>query len=837
MRKFDISGMSCAACSARVEKAVSSLSGVESCSVNLLTNSMTLDGEVNDSEVISAVEKAGYGARIAGEKTAKNTENDNNSLQNTEKKAVLQRLISSAVILIPLMYISMGVTMLDLPLPAFLPSSPLTLAIYQLLLSGIILVINKKFFISGIKGALHLAPNMDTLVSLGSLASYIYSIVQVIVMSETVSVGGEAGHYLHSLYFESAAMILVLITLGKLLEAIAKGRTTSAVKSLMDLSPKTATVIREGKEVEIPASELKIGDTFILRPGDRIPADGSVIEGESSIDEAMLTGESVPVEKRIGDKVFSGTVNGRGFLKCRAEGVGENTTIASIIRLVEDASASKAPISKLADRVSGIFVPIVILIALLSFSVWLLLGAEVGAALSRGISVLVISCPCALGLATPVAIMVGSGVGAKMGLLYKSAEALELMGRAEYIALDKTGTVTRGKMSVSGVYPLGLSEGELTDIAYSLESKSEHPLALAVREYAEGKGKILPASDFEAIPGGGVRATLSGKEVFGGSYKFISQKATVGEEAGELYERLSKEGKTPIFFASEGKILGAIGISDTIRSDSREAIGLLKKMKLKTVMLTGDNENTAAAIAKAAEIDEVRASLLPADKERAVRELCERGRVVMVGDGINDSPSLASADVGVAIGGGTDIAIESADVVLVRDTLMGVVNAARLGRATLKNIKENLFWAFIYNLIGIPVAAGALSPLGIEMTPMLGAFAMSLSSLFVVCNALRLGRFREITVENKEKTVKTEKKTIEKTEEKEEEKMTVTLKIEGMMCPHCEGRVKKALEAVSGVISADVSHERGDALVEVSDGVTKEVLSAAVSAQGYDVVG
>lgn len=837
MRKFDISGMSCAACSARVEKAVSSLPGVESCSVNLLTNSMTLEGDATDSEVIFAVEKAGYGAKLAGEKTAKSRENDNNSLQNAEKKAVLQRLISSALILVPLMYISMGVTMLDLPLPAFLPKSPLTLAIYQLLLSGIILVINKKFFINGIKGALHLAPNMDTLVSLGSLASYIYSIVQVVVMCETVSVGGDGGHYLHSLYFESAAMILVLITLGKLLEAIAKGRTTSAVKSLMDLSPKTATVIREGKEVEIPASELKIGDTFILRPGDRIPADGSVIEGESSIDEAMLTGESVPVEKRIGDKVFSGTVNGRGFLKCRAEGVGEDTTIASIIRLVEDASASKAPISKLADRVSGIFVPIVILIALLSFSVWLLLGAEVGVALSRGISVLVISCPCALGLATPVAIMVGSGVGAKMGLLYKSAEALELMGRAEYIALDKTGTVTSGKMSVSGVYPLELSESELTDIAYSLESKSEHPLALAVREYAEGKGKILPASDFEAIPGGGVRATLSGKELFGGSYKFISQKASVSEETRALYERLSKEGKTPIFFAREGKILGAIGISDTIRSDSREAVLLLKKMKLKTVMLTGDNENTAAAIAKAAEIDEVRASLLPADKESAIRELRERGRVVMVGDGINDSPSLASADVGVAIGGGTDIAIESADVVLVKDTLMGVVNAARLGRATLKNIKENLFWAFIYNLIGIPVAAGVLSPLGIEMTPMLGAFAMSLSSLFVVCNALRLGNFKEIVVENKEKTVKTEEKAIEKTEEKEEEKMTVTLKIEGMMCPHCEGRVKKALEAVPGVISADVSHERGDALVEVSDGVTKEVLSAAVTAQGYDVVG
>ncbi len=828
--------MSCAACSARVEKAVSSLSGVKNCSVNLLTNSMTLDGETSDSEIISAVEKAGYGAKPFDKKTADFKENDNNSLQNTEKKAILSRLVTSLLLLIPLMYISMGVTMLSLPLPPFLPKSPLALALYQLLLSGLILVINKKFFINGIKGAIHLAPNMDTLVSLGSLASYIYSIAQVVLMCEAVTAGDDAAHYLHSLYFESAAMILVLITLGKLLEAVAKGRTTNAVKSLMDLSPKTARVIRDGKELQIPASELKIGDIFLLRPGDASAADGSVIEGESSVDESMLTGESVPVEKTVGDKIFSATVNGRGFLKCRAEGVGENTTIASIIRLVEDASASKAPISKLADRVSGIFVPIVILIALLSFGSWLLFGEEVGIALSRGISVLVISCPCALGLATPVAIMVGSGVGAKMGLLYKSAESLELMGRAEYIALDKTGTVTSGKMSVSGVYPLDCGKEELLDIAYSLESKSEHPLALAVREYAEGKAKELPITAFFAVPGGGVKASLSGKEIFGGSYKFISERSLVTKEGKELYEILSNEGKTPIFFSEGERLLGAIGISDTLRPDSYEAVRLLKKMKLKTVMLTGDNENTARAIAASVGIDEVRASLLPADKEKEIKELRQKGRVVMVGDGINDSPSLASADVGVAIGGGTDIAIESADVVLVKDTLMGVVNAARLGRATLKNIKENLFWAFIYNLIGIPVAAGVFSFIGIEMTPMLGAFAMSLSSLFVVCNALRLGRFKEIVVENKEKSLKNEEILIE-TEKIEDKNMKITIKIDGMMCPHCEGRVKKALEAVEGVISADVSHVRGDAVVEVSDGVTNEALSEAVTAQGYEVVG
>ena len=733
------------------------------------------------------------------------------------------------------MYISMGVVMLGFKLPAFLPNEPLWLGVYQLLLSFAVLSVNSNFFINGIKGAIHLAPNMDTLVSMGSGVSFLYSTVLVFLMWKKQSAGEDPTHLLHGLYFESAAMILLLITFGKLLESLAKGRTTDAVKSLIDLSPKTARFLRDGVEVEILASELKVGDVFLLRPGEAAPADGVVVEGNSSVNESMLTGESLPAEKAVGDRVFGATVNGGGFLKCRAESVGEDTAIASIIKLVEEASSSKAPISKLADRVSGIFVPLVILIAFVGFSVWLLLGAELGAALSRGISVLVISCPCALGLATPVAVMVGSGVGAKMGLLYKSAEALELMGKASCVALDKTGTVTLGKMTVEGVCPFGgYSEKDLLSLAYSLEIKSEHPLALAVREYAEKKAEAKQAENFEAIAGGGVKAFIDGRAVFGGSYKFTTQ--TIGERAEikEIYEKLSSEGKTPIFFFTEKEPIGAIGVADSLREDSRSAIELLKKMKLRVVMLTGDNEKTAATVASLAGIDEVRAGLLPAEKEAEVRALSKEGRVIMVGDGINDSPSLTSADVGVAIGGGTDIAIESADVVLVKNSLFGVVNAIRLGRATLKNIKQNLFWAFVYNSIGIPLAIGAFIPIfGWELNPMFGAFAMSLSSLSVVTNALRLNRFKEIKFDGEAEKIN---ETVEN-KEKGAENMKIVLKIEGMMCPHCEARVKKTLEAFEGVVSAEVSHEKGTAEVEAKDGVKKEALEEAVVAQGYTIVG
>ena len=828
MRKFDISGMSCAACSARVERAVSSLGGVESCSVNLLTNSMIAEGTATDEEIIEAVKRSGYGAARSGEKNAKPCANDNKDLQKEEKRHILVRLIASAVILIPLMYVSMGVVMLGLPIPSFLPSSPLSLALFQLLSSGVIIFLNRAFFINGIKGLLRGSPNMDTLVSLGSGVSFVYSVLIVFLMCEGAFAGEDIHHYLHGLYFESAAMILVLITLGKLLEAKAKGKTTGAIKSLMDLAPKMATVIRDGKESLIPASEVEVGDIFVVRPGEAIATDGVIIEGSSAINEAALTGESLPTDKTAGDKVYSATVNGNGFLTCHVTSAPGDTTIASIIKMVEDAAATKAPISKLADRVSGIFVPVVICIALFTFFVWTLLGAEVGEALSRAIAVLVISCPCALGLATPVAIMVGGGVGAKMGVLYKSAEALELVGRARCVALDKTGTVTSGEMSVTDVISFGeYTADELLKLALSLESKSEHPLARAVCRYAEGSiAEAAPIENFSAILGG-VRGELSGEEIHGISYKIFSEAFTATEETDEVYKKLSGEGKTPIVFVKGKAPVGMIGIADTLREDSEEAVRALKSMGLRVVMLTGDNTKTATAIAKSVGIDEVRAELLPADKEAAVRSLSEEGGVIMVGDGINDSPSIARADVGMAIGGGTDIAIDSADVVLVRPSLFGVVNAVRLGRSVLMNIKENLFWAFLYNTLGIPLAAGALVSLGLELDPMFGAAAMSLSSLCVVSNALRLNGFKEKkSTEKRNSNVKKEKK-----------KMEITMKIEGMMCPHCEARVKKTLEAIEGVISADVSHERGEATVTAEEGVERKILDEAVSAQGYDVVG
>lgn len=827
MRKFHISGMSCVACSARVERTVSSLSGIESCSVNLLTASMTVDGSATDEEIISAVSKAGYGARVAGEKSEK-YENDNNYLQNAEETAILRRFIISAILLLPLMYVSMGVVMLNAPLPPVFPQSPLSLALFQLVVSGIIIFINRVFFINGARGMLRGSPNMDTLVSLGSGASFVYSTVLVFLMCEGIGRGEDVHHYLHGLYFESAAMILVLITLGKMLEARAKGKTTSAVKSLMDLSPKTATVIRDGKEITVASSEVGLGEVFVVRPGESVACDGVIVEGESSLDESALTGESLPADKTIGDRVYSATVNGTGYLKCRATEVGENTTIATIVKMVEDATATKAPISKLADRISGIFVPAVIAVASVTFATWMLLGSGVGDSLSRAISVLVISCPCALGLATPVAIMVGGGVGAKFGILYKSAEALELVGRARIVALDKTGTVTSGVMSVTDVLPFdGYNREELLALAYALESKSEHPLARAVCRYADERVMLRESSDFAAVVGGGVTAKLDGKEIYGGSYKFISEKIGATEEMTTVFEKISGEGKTPIFFTSENKVVGMIAVQDTLRHDSFEAISSLKNIGMRVVMLTGDNRHTAEAIAKEAGIEDVRAELLPADKEAEIRALSREGRVIMVGDGINDAPSLAAADVGMAIGGGTDIAIESADVVLVRESLMGVTGAVRLGRAVLKNIKQNLFWAFIYNTLGIPVAAGVLIPLvGLEMSPMLGAAAMSVSSLCVVLNALRLNGFKE------EKTQEKRPENIKK----EKREMKITMKIEGMMCPHCEARVKSTLESIDGVISAEVSHKEGTAIVTVNEGVKRNVLDSAVTEQGYKVI-
>ncbi len=825
MKKFDISGMSCAACSARVERAVSSLEGVDVCAVNLLTGSMVVDGDVSDEEIIDAVTRAGYGARSSGKKEEK-AKNDNENLQNSEEKTVLLRFITSLILLVPLMYVSMGVVMFSLPMPFI--SSPLSLAVIELILSLLIIFINRKFFINGVRGLIHASPNMDTLVSLGSGASLVYSTVLLFLMCEGAFFGEDIHHYLHGLYFESCAMILVLITLGKMLEARAKGKTTNAIKSLMDLSPKTAAVVRDGKESIIPAEELVVGDIFILRPGDAIPSDGVIVEGESAVNESALTGESLPVDKTVGDKVFSATVNGNGYLKCRATEVGENTTIASIIKMVEDATATKAPISRLADKISGIFVPCVIAISAVTFIVWMLLGAEIGEALSRAIAVLVISCPCALGLATPVAIMVGGGVGAKMGILYKSAEALELAGRAKVIALDKTGTLTSAEMQAVDVIPgRGYTEDDLLAFAYSLEIKSEHPLAVAVCKLAEGRVKPYDAENFSAIPGGGVKAYVFGDEILGGSYKFISESVGVPENLRTDYERLSREGKTPLFFTKNGESLGVIAVSDSIRADSRDAVSALKNMGLRVVMLTGDNRRTADAVADAVGIDEVRAELLPADKEAAIRTLSEEGRVIMVGDGINDAPSLGRADVGMAIGGGTDIAVESADVLLVRESLSGVVNAVRLGKAVLRNIKENLFWAFIYNTLGIPVAAGVLLPIfGIELSPMLGAAAMSVSSLCVVSNALRLNTFRE------KKFITEEKKT-----KKENKKVTVTMKIEGMMCPHCEARVKSALEAIDGVLSAEVSHKSGEALITVDgDNFDRKILDDAVQNQGYNVI-
>ncbi len=841
MKKYIISGMSCAACSARVEKAVAGLPGVDSCAVNLLTNSMTVEGSISDGEIITAVEKAGYGASLDGNdgaKAGKGEKKEGIDGSRGEIEKMLARLISSAAFLALLMYVSMGHVMWGAPMPAFFAQDPVSVAISELLLSAVILVINQKFFINGVKGVIRLAPNMDTLVSLGSGASFIYSVCVLFLMSNAQARGDmhAAEHYLHGLYFESAAMILVLITVGKLLETVSKGRTAKSLRALMDLSPKTATVLVGGEEKRIDISELQRGDIFIVRPGESIPADGIVIEGESAVDESALTGESVPIDKTVGARVSAGTVNTSGFIKCEALKVGEDTSLAEIIRIVSDAAASKAPIARVADKVSGVFVPIVIAIALITCAIWLIAQEEVGFALARGISVLVISCPCALGLATPVAIMVGSGVGARKGILFKSASALEECGKASVVVLDKTGTITNGEMSVTDIRAAaGVDEKTLISLACSLERMSEHPLGAAIVKFGEdNSAKLFEVSSFKAISGKGVEGIIGGEPVRGGKLGFTREYCAVSADMEKSAERLAEQGKTPMFFSRGDEFLGVIAVADTVKEDSHEAISELRRMGLQTLMLTGDNLRTASAIGKTADVDEVIADVLPEGKAAEIERLRAEGKkVIMVGDGINDAPALATADVGIAIGAGTDVAIEAADVVLVKSRLSDLVKAIKLSRKTLKNIYENLFWAFIYNIIGIPLAAGAwISLLGWELDPMFGAAAMSLSSFCVVMNALRLNLIR-LDKPTRLKRIKNS----EKSKEKRKEEMKKTMKIEGMMCPHCSGRVKKVLEALEAVELAEVSHESGLAVVTLKADISNDALKATVEEQGYTVTG
>lgn len=812
MKEFNVSGMSCAACSARVERAVSALEGVSSCSVNLLTNSMIVEGSASSENIISAVESAGYGAEVKG---AKNGSAPRKKTDKQKDFTLVLRLVTSIFLLLILMYLSMGHSMWGFPLPSFLSENPLSQGMAQMLLAAVVMVINQRFFVSGFKGAIHGAPNMDTLVALGSGAAFVYSTAVLFSMT-----AGEAQHGLHDLYFESAAMILTLITVGKLLEAHSKGKTTDAIKGLLELSPKTATVIRDGKEVVIPTEQLRKDDVFVVKAGGNIPADAVIIEGLCSVDESALTGESLPVEKAVGDRVSAATVNKTGYIKCKAERVGEDTTLSQIIKMVEQASATKAPIAKIADKVSGIFVPVVLVIAAVTTIIWLLLDKEIGFALARGISVLVISCPCALGLATPVAIMVASGVGAKNAVLFKTAASLEAAGKTDIVVLDKTGTITLGRPDVTDVIAAdGVDEAEFLTAAYAIEKKSEHPLADAVIRYAEQKGCTLKnVENLEVISGRGLTATLDGKKLLGGNAEYIEN---LPENLIEKGNALASEGKTPLYFSLDGKALGIIAVADKIKDDSAEAIKRLKALGLKVVMLTGDNEKTANAVGKAAGVDEIIAGVLPDGKEREVSRFKGQGKVIMVGDGINDAPALTSADIGIAIGAGVDIAIDSADIVLMNSSLMDVVTAIRLSRKTLTNIRENLFWAFIYNIIGIPLAAGAfIGLLGWELNPMFGAAAMSLSSFCVVTNALRLNFFKADTT---------------KSNKKEKKKMTKTMKIEGMMCPHCSGRVKSALEALDGVLSAEVSHESGSAVVTLSKEISNDELKNHVEQNGYKV--
>ena len=832
MKQYNVTGMSCASCVARVEKAVNKVDGVTSCSVNLLTNSMSVDGDVKSSDVISAVEKAGYGASLKGNSYKENKSNDE-PLKDTETPKLKKRLFSSLVFLILLMYISMGHMMWGFPLPSILANNHIAMGLIQLLLTGIIMVINQKFFVSGFKALIHRSPNMDTLVALGAGASFIYSVYALFAMTNA-QVNNDMSlvmKYMDEFYFESAGMILTLITLGKMLESYSKGKTTNAIKGLMNLAPKKATILVDNVEKVVPVEEVKIGDIFVVKPGENIPVDGVVIEGESAVNESALTGESIPVDKSVGDNVSGATVNQSGFIKCKATKVGEDTTLSQIIKMVSDASATKAPIAKVADKVSGVFVPVVISIAVVTIIVWLLCGATFGNALVRGISVLVISCPCALGLATPVAIMVGNGVGAKNGILFKNATSLETTGKVSYVLLDKTGTITNGTPVVTDIIPSeNYTEDNLLSYASSLESKSEHPLAKAVVQKAiDSSIKTLDTTDFKSLTGNGVSAKINGKTIVGGSVKHISSIANIDENIIKKADDLATKGKTPLLFVMDNQLLGIIAVADVVKSDSPKAIKELQNMGIKVVMVTGDNEKTAQAIAKESGVDELIAGVLPDGKEKVVTQYKQKGMVAMVGDGINDAPALTRADIGIAIGAGTDVAIDSADIVLMKSKLTDVSGAIRLSRGTLRNIHENLFWAFIYNVIGIPLAAGVWIPIfGWTLSPMFGAAAMSLSSFCVVTNALRLN-FLNIRSSKRDRKIKN------KTNKKEKNTMTTTLKINGMMCPHCEATVKTALESIDGVTSAEVSHESGTAVVTLSKEVSDDVLKKAVVDKGYTV--
>ena len=840
MEQYNVTGMSCAACSARVEKAVSKVPGVTACSVSLLTNSMGVEGTAAPAQVIAAVQQAGYGASLKGAAQAAP-----DPLEDRETPALKRRLMASLGFLLVLMYFSMGHMMWGWPVPAFFARNHVAMGLLELLLTVAVMVINQKFFISGFKSLWHRAPNMDTLVALGATAAFGYSTYALFAMTDAQVRGDMDGvmHFMMELYFESAAMILTLITVGKMLEARSKGRTTDALKSLMKLAPKTATVVRGGAEAVIPVEQVQPGEEFVVRPGENIPVDGVVLEGSSAVNEAALTGESIPVDKAPGDPVSAATINQAGFIRCRATRVGQDTTLSQIIRMVSDAAATKAPIAKAADRVSGIFVPAVIAIAAVTTVVWLLLGRGAGFALARGISVLVISCPCALGLATPVAIMVGNGVGAKNGILFKTAVSLEQTGKVDIVALDKTGTITSGEPRVTDVVPApGVGQDELVRAAFALEQKSEHPLARAVLDYGRTAGLAPePVTGFAALPGNGLRAVLQGRTLVGGSESFLDSQTRVPDAVRREGRRLAEQGKTPLYFAADGRVLGLIAVADVIKEDSPQAVRELQNMGIHVVMLTGDNERTARAIGAQAGVDEVIAGVLPDGKEQVIRDLQRRGKVAMVGDGINDAPALTRADMGIAIGAGADVAIDAADIVLMKSRLSDVPAAIRLSRATLRNIHENLFWAFFYNTIGIPLAAGVFIPLGLTLNPMFGAAAMSLSSFCVVSNALRLNWFklRDPRHDHKRRGMRPDKQPArpQTTNQREELSMKRTIKIEGMMCPHCEARVKKALEALPGVTEAVASHEAGTAVVTLSEPVEDEALKKAVEEQDYTVVG
>lgn len=830
MKKFNVTGMSCAACSSRVEKAVSKVEGVQSCSVSLLTNSMGVEGSASDESIIAAVEKAGYGASVAGAEKKQSAETD--QLKDKDTPVLMHRLIASVGFLVVLMYISMGHMMWGWPLPAFFADNHIAMGLVQLLLCVIIMVINQKFFINGFKGLIHRSPNMDTLVALGSGASFVYSVYALFAMTDA-QVKGNAElvmSYMHEFYFESAAMILTLITVGKMLEAHSKGKTTNALKALLNLAPKKATLLIDGKETEVTVDKVKKGDVFVVRPGESIPVDAEITDGSTAVDESALTGESIPVDKTVGDSVSAGTINKSGFIKCSATAVGEDTALSQIIKMVSDAAATKAPIAKIADKVSGVFVPAVIVIALITIAVWLLCGQTVGYALARGISVLVISCPCALGLATPVAIMVGNGMGARKGILFKTAASLEEAGKTQIAVLDKTGTITKGEPKVTDIIPFEITENELLKYAYSIEAKSEHPLAKAIIVKAEELSlNPYEVTDFKAESGSGLSAEYNGEKIIGGSKKYISSLINISNDISSRADSLSEEGKTPLFFMKGDKLLGIIAVADVIKDESPQAVKELQNMGIKVVMLTGDNERTAKAVGKLAGVDEVIAGVMPDGKEKVVAELKKQGKVLMVGDGINDAPALTRADIGMAIGSGTDIAIDAADVVFMKSKLTDVPAAVRLSRKTLRNIHENLFWAFIYNVIGIPLAAGVWIPLlGWQLNPMFGAAAMSLSSFCVVTNALRLNFF-DITNPKKDRKIKYKSK-------KDDNAMTKTMKIDGMMCSHCEGRVKQSLEGLAQVSQAEVSHEKGTAVVTLTAEVSNDVIKKTVEDQGYNVI-